>query len=261
MRRSARRQVHGWGGPVPHAAAHPACPALARAARAARRSAGRIVGQVFIVGALSGGSRLLCRAGNWRAAAMFTSRSNCRRPTNCKSAPLLFVSHQIYARDGTLLYELMDPNGGKRQKIPLSANARRPHPRHARHRRPQLLPPPRLRPGRHRARRVVRRSTSASSSRAARPSRSSWCATCSCPTSAPTARSSARSRRSCWRMKSRAATHASKILEMYLNEAYYGNLAYGVEAASQTYFGKSAQRPDAGRSLVHRRSAAIARGL
>lgn len=30
------------------------------------------------------------------------------------------------------------------------------------------------------------------------------------------------------------------ILEMYLNEIYYGNLAYGVEAAAQTYFGKSA---------------------
>ena len=31
-----------------------------------------------------------------------------------------------------------------------------------------------------------------------------------------------------------------QILEMYLNEIYYGNLAYGVEAAAQTYFGKSA---------------------
>jgi penicillin-binding protein 1C len=30
-----------------------------------------------------------------------------------------------------------------------------------------------------------------------------------------------------------------EILELYLNEIYYGNLAYGVEAASQTYFGKS----------------------
>ncbi len=30
------------------------------------------------------------------------------------------------------------------------------------------------------------------------------------------------------------------ILEMYLNEIYYGNLAYGVEAAAQTYFGKPA---------------------
>jgi penicillin-binding protein 1C len=30
------------------------------------------------------------------------------------------------------------------------------------------------------------------------------------------------------------------ILELYLNEIYYGNLAYGVEAAAETYFGKSA---------------------
>ena len=31
-----------------------------------------------------------------------------------------------------------------------------------------------------------------------------------------------------------------KILELYLNEIYYGNLAYGVQAAAETYFGKSA---------------------
>lgn len=31
-----------------------------------------------------------------------------------------------------------------------------------------------------------------------------------------------------------------EILEMYLNEIPYGNLAYGVEAAAQTYFGKTA---------------------
>ncbi len=30
------------------------------------------------------------------------------------------------------------------------------------------------------------------------------------------------------------------ILELYLNEIYYGNLAYGIEAAAQTYFDKSA---------------------
>jgi membrane peptidoglycan carboxypeptidase len=33
----------------------------------------------------------------------------------------------------------------------------------------------------------------------------------------------------------------SQILALYLNEIYYGNLAYGVEAASQTYFGKHAR--------------------
>ncbi len=32
-----------------------------------------------------------------------------------------------------------------------------------------------------------------------------------------------------------------EILELYLNEIYYGNLAYGVEAATETYFGKSAK--------------------
>ncbi len=31
------------------------------------------------------------------------------------------------------------------------------------------------------------------------------------------------------------------ILELYLNEIYYGNLAYGAEAAAETYFGKSAK--------------------
>jgi penicillin-binding protein 1C len=32
------------------------------------------------------------------------------------------------------------------------------------------------------------------------------------------------------------------ILELYLNEIYYGNLAYGVEAASETFFGKTANQ-------------------
>lgn len=35
-----------------------------------------------------------------------------------------------------------------------------------------------------------------------------------------------------------------EIMQMYLNEIYYGNLAYGIEAAAQTYFGKSADRLD-----------------
>ena len=33
----------------------------------------------------------------------------------------------------------------------------------------------------------------------------------------------------------------NQILELYLNEVYYGNMAYGVEAAAQTYFGTSAK--------------------
>ncbi|MCL4369041.1 MAG: transglycosylase domain-containing protein [Actinobacteria bacterium] len=33
-----------------------------------------------------------------------------------------------------------------------------------------------------------------------------------------------------------------EILELYLNQAYYGNIAYGVEAAAQTYFNTSAEK-------------------
>jgi penicillin-binding protein 1C len=39
-----------------------------------------------------------------------------------------------------------------------------------------------------------------------------------------------------------------EILELYLNEIYYGNLAYGIEAASQTYFRVPASQLDMGQS-------------
>lgn len=35
-----------------------------------------------------------------------------------------------------------------------------------------------------------------------------------------------------------------EILELYLNEIYYGNLSYGIEAAAETYFGTSAKNLD-----------------
>src|SRR2546423_927417 len=35
-----------------------------------------------------------------------------------------------------------------------------------------------------------------------------------------------------------------RILALYLNRTYYGNLAYGAEAAAQTYFGKPARELD-----------------
>ena len=41
-------------------------------------------------------------------------------------------------------------------------------------------------------------------------------------------------------MKLDAAWSKEQILEAYLNQVYYGNRAYGVEAAAQTYFSKSA---------------------
>lgn len=61
-----------------------------------------------------------------------------------------------------------------------------------------------------------------------------------------------RSQRTLWRklkesfLAYRLARHLSKdqVLELYLNQVYYGNLAYGVEAAAQTYFGKPARELD-----------------
>ena len=45
-----------------------------------------------------------------------------------------------------------------------------------------------------------------------------------------------------WRL---ARTYSKdEILALYLNETYYGNLAYGVEAAAQAYFGRSAAELD-----------------
>jgi 1A family penicillin-binding protein len=41
-----------------------------------------------------------------------------------------------------------------------------------------------------------------------------------------------------------------QILEQFLNRAYFGNLAYGVEAASRTYFGKSARDLDLAESAL-----------
>lgn len=41
-----------------------------------------------------------------------------------------------------------------------------------------------------------------------------------------------------------------EIMEMYLNEIYFGNLAYGIEAAAQTFFGKPARHLDLAESAL-----------
>ncbi|HXH87796.1 MAG TPA: PBP1A family penicillin-binding protein [Gaiellaceae bacterium] len=46
----------------------------------------------------------------------------------------------------------------------------------------------------------------------------------------------------CLAIKLNRAWSKEKILETYMNQVYYGNLAYGIEAASQTYFSKHAHQ-------------------
>ena len=57
--------------------------------------------------------------------------------------------------------------------------------------------------------------------------------------SAAKKRSSARSRKERSRVRSKHKFDKKKILELYLNQINLGNGAYGVETASQRYFGKS----------------------
>jgi len=51
-----------------------------------------------------------------------------------------------------------------------------------------------------------------------------------------------------WRLS--RAYSKDDILALYLNQTYYGHLAYGVEAAAQTYFGKSAGSLDLAESAL-----------
>jgi penicillin-binding protein 1C len=46
------------------------------------------------------------------------------------------------------------------------------------------------------------------------------------------------------------AKNKEEVLEMYLNEIYYGNLAYGVQTASQTFFGKDVENLTLGESAL-----------
>ena len=71
----------------------------------------------------------------------------------------------------------------------------------------------------------------------------------------------ARSRRRASRSSSRSKWPKQQILDEYLNTVYYGNHAYGVEAAAQTYFSKHASQLTLLAVGAARRAAAGAVGL
>ncbi len=55
-------------------------------------------------------------------------------------------------------------------------------------------------------------------------------------------------RSACSLSELRSATRKDQILEYYLNTIYFGHGAYGVESASQVYFGKTVSKLNARRS-------------
>ena len=58
----------------------------------------------------------------------------------------------------------------------------------------------------------------------------------------------------CLAVKLDRAWSKEQVLESYLNSVYYGHLAYGIEAAAQTYFAKTREDPHARRIRAARRA-------
>lgn len=151
-----------------------------------------------------------------------------------------FVSSKIYDRHGRLLYEAMDPHGGRRTYVPLDrispyliqATIATEDANFYRH--PGFDPIAVLK--------AVYRNL-----------RSGEVVSGASTITQQVARNlllspEERVQRTAWRKikevilayEIRRRYTPDTILEIYLNEIYYGNLAYGIEAAAETYFGVSA---------------------
>lgn len=165
-------------------------------------------------------------------------------PANDVFTTGMFQTAMIYDRSGRLLDEVVDPNGGQRSVVPLSAI---PHvliqatvmtEDASFYTNPGVDPLSILRAFGQDV--IHRRIVSGASTITQQLVRN--------VIMTPAERQS----KSIWRkvgeaiLAFRVSQRYSKdeILDRYLNEIYYGNLAYGVEAASETYFGKPVQEID-----------------
>ncbi|MGC9083250.1 MAG: transglycosylase domain-containing protein, partial [Anaerolineae bacterium] len=151
-----------------------------------------------------------------------------------------FVSSKIYARDGSLLYEVMDPRGGRRVYVPLDRIS--PYLIQATiatedadfYRHPGFDPLAMLKAIYRNLR--AGETVSGASTITQQLARNLLLSP------------EERTQRTAWRkIKEVILAYEigrryprNTILEIYLNEIYYGNLAYGIEAAAETYFGVTA---------------------
>ncbi|HEY4689605.1 MAG TPA: PBP1A family penicillin-binding protein [Anaerolineae bacterium] len=151
----------------------------------------------------------------------------------------LFTSSQIYDRDGHLLYELLDPQGGRRTVVKLdqmsrwviSATIDTEDPRFYRH--PGFDPI-------SIARAVLQNVREGETVSGASTIAQQLVRNLMLPEGAERT-TSRKIREIVLAAEVTRRYPRDTILELYLNSAYYGNLAYGVEAAAQTYFQKSAR--------------------
>ena len=226
--------------PAPAAPARPPPPPPARRDRSSRGLGAAVVG----------GGR--CSPASARGAALSVEL----RPRTACSPVAIGQNSFVYAADGSLLGSIpggAEPRAGDaRHMTPVAAVGRRSRSRTAASTSTAASTTSGS-PARSGA-----TSAPARSSRAARRSRSSSSAT---STRAGSARSSASSRRPVSRSSSAAAGRRTRSSQEYLNTVYYGNHAYGVEAAAQTYFSRHARELNAAAGGADRRPAAGAVGL
>jgi len=237
-RRPASRSA--WGGPARMPPGSPLASRPSARGGSKRRSAGAIIGQLFTLGALSAVVLFFAALAVGLAGYVYIAQQLPSPDELQARADALFVSSQIYARDGSLLYELMDPTGGKRQKVPLAQI-------------PDVLrratldtedPNFYIHPGFDPVG-IVRAVWYAANEREFVAGGSTITQQVVRNLLLPGERTERTFNR---KVKEIVLAYEitrrysrDQILEIYLNESYYGNLAYGVEAAAQTYFAKSAK--------------------
>ena len=162
-------------------------------------------------------------------------------PEELQTRQTAFVSSKIYDREGNLLYEVIDPQGGRRTKVSLSevslyliqatiATEDRNFYTH-----PGFDPIAIIRAVYYNL--SERRIVSGASTITQQLARNVLLTP------------EERVQETTWRKikeiilaaeLTRTYRDRDKILEIYLNELYYGNLAYGIQAAAETYFGVDA---------------------
>lgn len=166
--------------------------------------------------------------------------SNLPSPEELRGRSATFLSTKIYDRDGDLLYEIFDPHGGKRTVVPLSEISL--HLRNATiatedanfYRHPGFDPLSVARALWYDI--TERRIVSGASTITQQLVKALFL----------TPEVSLKRKISEAVLAAEISRRYSKdeILEIYLNEIHFGNLAYGVEAAAETYFGKRAAELD-----------------
>ena len=156
----------------------------------------------------------------------------------------------LYAADGSLLGSI--PAERNREPVSAAEHVALGPQGDDRDRGPPLLRARRRRLRGDRARRGRGRARRRRSSRAGRRSRSSSSATSTSRSERTVQR---KVKEACLATKLDGAWTKQRILTTYLNQVYYGNHAYGIEAAAQTYYSKPAKDADSRPVGAARRSA------